>query len=61
MQGYSRINTDLPISLREFAISSASVADGLGILLADILSLFIQSCIYEKNGVEGAVVSCPLS
>mmetsp|Transcript_17609 Transcript_17609/g.36114 ORF Transcript_17609/g.36114 Transcript_17609/m.36114 type:complete len:597 (+) Transcript_17609:186-1976(+) len=60
VQGYSRINTDLPISLREFAISSASVADGLGILLADIFSLFIQSCIYEKNGVEGAVVSCPL-
>jgi battenin len=42
VQGYSRLNLDFPISLREFAIASAGVADSLGILVADIASLFIQ-------------------
>lgn len=42
VQGYSRINADFPLELREFAISSAGVADSLGILVADISSLFIQ-------------------
>ena len=60
VQGFSRINMDFPLDLREFAISSASVADGLGILIADVLSLFIQSCLYQRNGVDGAIVSCPV-
>ena len=60
VQGYNRINADMPKELREFAISSASVADSLGILVADICSLFILSCIYQRNGIDGAVVSCPL-
>jgi len=59
VQGFSRINADMPVELREFAIASASVADSLGILTADILSLFIQSCIYKENHLEGAVVQCP--
>lgn len=42
VQGFSRINHDFPIELREFAIASAGVADALGVLLADIASLFIQ-------------------
>ena len=60
VQGYNRINVDMPKELREFALSSASVADSVGILVADISSLFIQSCIYERNGIDGAVVNCPL-
>lgn len=59
VQGFSRINADMPIQLREFALSSASVADSLGVMLADVLSLFIQSCIYQENHIEGAVVECP--
>jgi battenin len=60
VHGYSRINKDLPVSVREFALSSASVADGLGIVMADIGGLFIQSCLYNVNGLDGAPVSCPL-
>eukprot|EP00804_Cyclotella_cryptica_P000004 CCRYP_013706-RB/>CCRYP_013706-RB protein AED:0.05 eAED:0.05 QI:382/0.66/0.75/1/0/0.25/4/80/517 len=59
VQGYSRINLDVPIEIREFSLASAGVADSLGILLADVVSLFIQSCIYDRNRIEGAVVSCP--
>ncbi|KAL7547267.1 hypothetical protein ACHAWF_010592 [Thalassiosira exigua] len=59
VQGYSRINMDMPVELKEFALTSACVADSLGILVADICSLFIQSCIYKENHVTGAVVDCP--
>eukprot|EP00577_Skeletonema_sp_RCC1716_P030694 CAMPEP_0113403240 /NCGR_PEP_ID=MMETSP0013_2-20120614/17717_1 /TAXON_ID=2843 ORGANISM="Skeletonema costatum, Strain 1716" /NCGR_SAMPLE_ID=MMETSP0013_2 /ASSEMBLY_ACC=CAM_ASM_000158 /LENGTH=52 /DNA_ID=CAMNT_0000288695 /DNA_START=1552 /DNA_END=1707 /DNA_ORIENTATION=- /assembly_acc=CAM_ASM_000158 len=50
----------MPNELREFALSSASVADSVGILVADISSMFIQSRIYQRNGIDGAVVNCPL-
>jgi hypothetical protein len=52
---------DMPMDLREFAIASVGVADSLGILVADVLSLFLQSCIYNKHGIEGAVVDCPVN
>ena len=60
VQGYSRVNKDLPMEQREFAIASVGLADSLGIFLADILSLYIQSCIYQQNNLQGAVVDCPL-
>ncbi|KAL7527879.1 hypothetical protein ACHAXR_002179 [Thalassiosira sp. AJA248-18] len=59
VQGYSRVNMDMPMELKEFAIASVGIADSLGILVADILSLFIQSCIYKENNIEGAVANCP--
>ena len=50
---------DMPAELKEFALASVSVADSLGIMFADVMSLYIQSCIYKMNNVEGAVVGCP--
>eukprot|EP00571_Detonula_confervacea_P004719 CAMPEP_0172314092 /NCGR_PEP_ID=MMETSP1058-20130122/21636_1 /TAXON_ID=83371 /ORGANISM="Detonula confervacea, Strain CCMP 353" /LENGTH=550 /DNA_ID=CAMNT_0013027859 /DNA_START=25 /DNA_END=1677 /DNA_ORIENTATION=- len=61
VQGYNRVNMDMPVELKEFAIASVGIADSLGILVADILSLFIQSCIYRLNNIEGAVVECPVN
>jgi hypothetical protein len=55
------VNSDMPMELKEFAVASIGVADSLGILVADILSLFIQSCIYKKNNIEGAVAECPIN
>ena len=60
VQGFSRVNRDMPIELKEFAIASVGIADSLGILVADIISLYIQSCIFKKNDLQGAVVDCPL-
>ncbi len=60
VNGYMRVNSDLPVSLREFALSTVSVADSLGIVFADFSGLFIQSCLYKANGINGAVASCPL-
>jgi battenin len=60
ISGYKRICADLPVQHREFSLSATSVAEGAGILVADILGLFIQSCLYQVNGLQGAVVTCPL-
>lgn len=60
VNAYMRMNKDLPLSKREFALSTASVADSLGILIADLSGLFIQSCLYTHHGIKGAVVNCPV-
>lgn len=59
VNGYTRISSDIPLERREFALSSTSVAEGLGIVSADIVGLFLQSCLYEIHDIKGAVVSCP--
>eukprot|EP00551_Chaetoceros_affinis_P012211 CAMPEP_0203665878 /NCGR_PEP_ID=MMETSP0090-20130426/3027_1 /ASSEMBLY_ACC=CAM_ASM_001088 /TAXON_ID=426623 /ORGANISM="Chaetoceros affinis, Strain CCMP159" /LENGTH=624 /DNA_ID=CAMNT_0050529595 /DNA_START=31 /DNA_END=1905 /DNA_ORIENTATION=+ len=60
VNGYMRINKDLPLAKREFALSTVSVDDNLGIVCADLSGLFIQSCLYESNEISGSVVSCPI-
>jgi battenin len=59
ISGYKRICADLPLAHREFALSATSVAEGLGIVVADALGLVIQGCLYQINGLEGAMLSCP--
>lgn len=61
VHGYIRINKDLPVTQREFALSTVSVADSFGIMFADIIGLFIQSCLYSANNLPGAAVTCPVS
>lgn len=60
VNAYTRINSDIPAAQNEFALSSASVADSFGIILADVTGLFIQSCLYMSNNIPGAEVSCPI-
>lgn len=60
VNAFTRINMDVPPHQREFALASASVADSLGILFANVLGLFIQSCLYQVNGIDGAIATCPL-
>ena len=60
VNGYMRVNKDLPVGIREFALSTVSIADSLGIVFADYIGLYIQSCLYQSNGIDGAVVQCPL-
>ena len=60
VSGNLRICADLPLAHREFAISTTTCADGLGIVLADLIGLFLQSCLYQIHGLEGAVVKCPM-
>ena len=60
INGYVRICTDLSPEQREFALSSTSIAEGLGTVCADVVGLFMQSCLYQIHNIEGAIVSCPL-
>ena len=60
ISGYKRICQDLPLAHREFSLSTTSVAESLGIVVADISGLVIQSCLYEINNLEGALLTCPM-
>jgi hypothetical protein len=60
VHGYKRIIADYDQHQVELALSATSVAEGLGVLCADVASLFIQSCLYQIHGLSGAIVTCPL-
>ncbi|CAJ1953494.1 unnamed protein product [Cylindrotheca closterium] len=60
INAYTRICKDIALEYQEFALSSTSVGESLGIVVADILGLFIQACLYRTNGLDGAIVQCPL-
>jgi len=60
VHGYLRICKDLRDEQhREFALSATSLAESLGIVVADVLGLVVQACLYEIHGLDGAVVDCP--
>ena len=59
IHGYKRICLDLPLEHREFSLSATSVAEGIGVVVADSVALFIQSCLYQVNHLPGALVTCP--
>ncbi len=60
IHGYKRICLDLPLEHREFSLSATSVAEGIGVVVADAAGLVIQSCLYQVNHLSGALVACPI-
>jgi battenin len=61
VHGYKRICKDLPLQYREFALAATSFAECLGIVIADVLGLIIQSCLYKIHGLQNeAVLRCPV-
>ena len=34
--------------------------ESLGVLVADVTGLFLQSCLYQVHLLDGAVVQCPV-
>jgi battenin len=60
ISGYKRICEDIVLEYREFSLAATSVAEGAGVMVADILGLVIQACIYQSNALDGAVATCPL-
>ena len=61
IHGYLRICRDLPLQHREFALSATSLAECLGIVVADLFGLLIQACLYQIHHLEGAAMSCSAS
>ena len=54
VQSFMTIDRELPPNLRELALSTASVGDTSGILLANVTGLFIQWCLFASLGLHGA-------
>jgi len=60
VNAFTRIAVDIGKGRRqETALSIVSIADSCGVMFADVAGLFIQSCLYEKHGIDGAKVTCP--
>ena len=57
VHGYKRIVRD--VYYKEFSLAAVSVAEGSGILVADVLGLFLQACLYDANDIPGALAKCP--
>ena len=60
VHGYRRVIADIAPVHREFALSTVSLAESLGVLFADVLGLFLQACLYQVHHIKGAVVQCPV-
>jgi battenin len=60
VHGYKRIVSDVSPAKVEICLASVSVADSIGILVADVSGLFLQSCLYRHHGIPGALVGCPI-
>ena len=43
---------------REFSLGAASLADSLGVALADACGILIQGCLFKANGLPGADFAC---
>jgi battenin len=59
VHGFQRMVADIPKPYTEFAVSSTAVAESLGVLVADVAGLFLQSCLYQANHLDGELVKCP--
>lgn len=44
--------------LQEFSMAAASLADSLGVALADATGILIQGCLFRANNLEGADFKC---
>ena len=60
VHGYRRVIADVDPRDCEFALATVSLAESLGVLVADVTGLFLQSCLYQVHLLDGAVVQCPV-
>ena len=44
--------------LREFSLAAVSLADSVGVALADVAGVIIQGCLFRVNGLPGADFRC---
>lgn len=58
VNAFIRISQDIAPNYREFSLAAASVADSIGVAVADIVGIMLQGCLYKWNGIAGADFSC---
>ena len=58
VNAFNLISKEVEKGKTELALATASVADSCGIMMSDVTGLFLQACLYEHHGIEGAKVKC---
>ncbi|CAL5228292.1 g11397 [Coccomyxa viridis] len=61
VNAFTLLAKEVEPSLREFSLSAASLADSVGIALADICGIMVQGCLFKANGLTGAAFKCSTS
>jgi len=56
VHGFKLVASSVPSERRELAMASASVSADVGVLLGSVSGLFIQACIFKRQGISGAEV-----
>ncbi|CAG9465622.1 unnamed protein product [Pedinophyceae sp. YPF-701] len=58
VNAFTLMSSEVPLQYREFSLGAASLADSLGICIADIFGIFVQGCLFKANNLPGAAFSC---
>ncbi|EIE19722.1 hypothetical protein COCSUDRAFT_54594 [Coccomyxa subellipsoidea C-169] len=58
VNAFTLLSREVEPRLREFSLAAASLADSVGIALADICGVLIQGCLFKANGLTGADFTC---
>ncbi|CAL8471388.1 g10930 [Coccomyxa elongata] len=58
VNAFTLLSREVQPCLQEFSLAAASLADSVGIALADICGVLIQGCLFKANGLSGADFSC---
>ena len=58
VNAFTLIAREVEPQYREFSLGAASVADSAGIAVADVVSVFLQGCLFAWNGIKGADFTC---
>lgn len=58
VNAFTLISREVPSQYREFSLAAASLADSLGVALADVCGILIQGCLFRANGLPGADFGC---
>lgn len=59
VNAFTLIDREVDRPYREFALTTASVADSIGVVCADVTSMFLQACLYKGLGFpEQADMRC---
>jgi battenin len=58
VNAFNLISKEVEPQHREFSLGAASLADSVGVALADVTGILIQGCLFKANGLAGAAFKC---
>ncbi|KAK9802021.1 hypothetical protein WJX73_002286 [Symbiochloris irregularis] len=58
VNAFTLIGKEVDPAYREFSLTAASVADSVGITLADLAGVLLEGCLFRLNHLPGALFSC---